>query len=930
MNEDVCRICRCEETPEEPLYHPCRCSGSIKYVHQECLLEWLDHAKVRTKCDVCGTDYVLRKKYREGMTERIPMKDYAAYFARSWREYFKVLYYVIRGVTMISVVAMVSKYTLEFAIIFTERSSPRMLDDFPITLAVILERVRQSPPRKSFAPLIDSLVSYVLPESEFRSAWINGLLFIFGFTFVALFCWFMAMWVLNEQALLHDLEHIELGEVSHMDQGDDESFLAELHPQNNPTHEIQQDGAENPVSAESLETRIEFAPQEDVFDDIIPRPGDELDEFLDDEEGAEELGAFVWRLIVDLFGGPDRIVIPGFLSALIFFSTLAVSYPSLYWPSLVCKHAFMLALIKLSQVLKLPPVVATNIRSSLEYPPTSVLGHIALIGIVDTVILTIIRLTILYNMQMLLKRSWGKSLVILEYQVYAVIKTLLMTLIETIVFPQYCGTLMHVAILPITSTFSWHWQKYKSDPYWTLFVQWLCGYLYMNAFQIFVNSSRKFFRKGVLFFLHDNDPVYFMRSIMILSLPKQLRRISISAGVYGAFIFFGIGSTCLVLRVLLPFVWPLEFLNWPGANILKLWPFVLIFSSLNVSLSGSNKTMRSVLALWLKERLWLRMFDAIAKKLDLASWLFAVPRHLNLEESGKLANKDTSSGKFVRAPVNFPLKPSRNLNLFVPVTSQNQRLDGKSGVQSNELSEYTVVWQPPQFTYRIALLALYTWATISAVTLILTLIPLMLGRIVDLLILNNTIKNDVILTVVGLSICLPAYALTLFRLRPKELRRCGRFIEVEGNLPRPKKRNAPLAAFWALAFTILSCNLRNRWSHWLIFAFQSSSFSSRSLEFTLNFLVFLVGNTYSMAWCDAVATADFVIWQVALEALRLVPRSASNVLLCSAILSAYWLTHIWSASRSADSLTNIVREAMYLQATEVSNYDPKPETTHSS
>ncbi len=32
---DTCRICRGEGTTEEPLFHPCRCSGSIKFVHQD-------------------------------------------------------------------------------------------------------------------------------------------------------------------------------------------------------------------------------------------------------------------------------------------------------------------------------------------------------------------------------------------------------------------------------------------------------------------------------------------------------------------------------------------------------------------------------------------------------------------------------------------------------------------------------------------------------------------------------------------------------------------------------------------------------------------------------------------------------------------------------------------------------------------------------
>ena len=30
-----CRICRAESTEAEPLFYPCKCSGSIKFVHQE-------------------------------------------------------------------------------------------------------------------------------------------------------------------------------------------------------------------------------------------------------------------------------------------------------------------------------------------------------------------------------------------------------------------------------------------------------------------------------------------------------------------------------------------------------------------------------------------------------------------------------------------------------------------------------------------------------------------------------------------------------------------------------------------------------------------------------------------------------------------------------------------------------------------------------
>ena len=32
---DICRVCRSEGTPDKPLYHPCVCTGSIKFIHQE-------------------------------------------------------------------------------------------------------------------------------------------------------------------------------------------------------------------------------------------------------------------------------------------------------------------------------------------------------------------------------------------------------------------------------------------------------------------------------------------------------------------------------------------------------------------------------------------------------------------------------------------------------------------------------------------------------------------------------------------------------------------------------------------------------------------------------------------------------------------------------------------------------------------------------
>jgi len=55
---DVCRICRNPGDAENPLRYPCACSGSIKFVHQDCLLQWLNHSNAR-QCEVSLSCYLV-------------------------------------------------------------------------------------------------------------------------------------------------------------------------------------------------------------------------------------------------------------------------------------------------------------------------------------------------------------------------------------------------------------------------------------------------------------------------------------------------------------------------------------------------------------------------------------------------------------------------------------------------------------------------------------------------------------------------------------------------------------------------------------------------------------------------------------------------------------------------------------------------------
>ena len=68
---DTCRICRGEGSQDEPLFYPCKCSGSIKFVHQNCLMEWLSHSQ-KKHCELCKTPFHFTKLYHPQMPSTVP------------------------------------------------------------------------------------------------------------------------------------------------------------------------------------------------------------------------------------------------------------------------------------------------------------------------------------------------------------------------------------------------------------------------------------------------------------------------------------------------------------------------------------------------------------------------------------------------------------------------------------------------------------------------------------------------------------------------------------------------------------------------------------------------------------------------------------------------------------------------------------------
>ncbi|XP_042552274.1 E3 ubiquitin-protein ligase MARCHF8 isoform X5 [Dipodomys merriami] len=62
-NQDICRICHCEGDDESPLITPCRCTGSLHFVHQACLQQWIKSSDTRC-CELCKYEFIMETKLK--------------------------------------------------------------------------------------------------------------------------------------------------------------------------------------------------------------------------------------------------------------------------------------------------------------------------------------------------------------------------------------------------------------------------------------------------------------------------------------------------------------------------------------------------------------------------------------------------------------------------------------------------------------------------------------------------------------------------------------------------------------------------------------------------------------------------------------------------------------------------------------------------
>ncbi|CAO2164005.1 unnamed protein product [Urochloa humidicola] len=79
--EDACRICHLPAEADRPLRHPCACRGSIRFVHDDCLLRWLatrrgSPAAASSICEVCKRAISIAPVYAANAPARLPLPEF--------------------------------------------------------------------------------------------------------------------------------------------------------------------------------------------------------------------------------------------------------------------------------------------------------------------------------------------------------------------------------------------------------------------------------------------------------------------------------------------------------------------------------------------------------------------------------------------------------------------------------------------------------------------------------------------------------------------------------------------------------------------------------------------------------------------------------------------------------------------------------------
>ncbi|XP_013140225.1 PREDICTED: E3 ubiquitin-protein ligase MARCH6 [Papilio polytes] len=468
---DFCRFCRSEASSDRPLFHPCICTGSIKWIHQECLVQWMRYSR-KEICELCGHRFSFMPIYSPDMPRRLPIRD------------------VMGG--LVTSVASAVKDWLHYTLV-----ALAWLGIVPLTAC----RTYRSLFSASLDPVISLPFDIVSAENLAKD--------VFSGCFVVtctLFSFIGLVW-LREQ-IMHG------GGPDWMEREN----LPAPPPEEAPLPENNNDRVNEVPGEEGAEREEGIG---DAGEDALV--GDEANwNPMDwDRAAAEEL---TWARLLGLDGSMV------FLEHVFWVVSLNTLFILVF---AFCPY----------HIGRLGAALAGLTAEGPFAGPLTALSGYVLVGAILAVLHGIASLLHLRSA----KRTLGFC--------YVVVKVALLSVVEIGVIPLVCGWWLDLCSLSMfDATLKDRESSLHAAPWTLMFIHWLVGMVYVYYFASFILLLREVLRPGVLWFLKNlNDPDFSPVQEMIhLSVWSHIRRLIVSAMIFGTAVLFMLWLPIRVIKYVLP------------------------------------------------------------------------------------------------------------------------------------------------------------------------------------------------------------------------------------------------------------------------------------------------------------------------------------------------------------------------------------------